>query len=213
MLDGAEPGVGLHRLRIHLDRCPVCVDWLSGAAGLGRALRAMPAAPAPDLTDRIMRGLTGPPPKPAWPLRLARTLAGAIAVCQIVIGYAMVVAPSLVLHEGGASHELKEIGAFNLAIGVGFLTAALRPRSVWGVLPAATAGAMILTGTALWDLGNAQVVTLREAHHLFVVAGWMALLWLAVLMRNPPDTGQARGGGFPATSGGGGAAASPGATA
>ncbi|MFI6910394.1 hypothetical protein ACIBKY_54750 [Nonomuraea sp. NPDC050394] len=212
LIDNEEPEVGIHELRAHLDACHDCGDWLSRAGALSRDLRAMLAAPPPDLADRVMRGLAARPAPPTWPLRLARALLVVIATCQAAIGYAMVVEPGLLPHKG-MTHDIREIGAFNLAIGVGFLTAALRPHAVWGVLPLATVGAVILTGTAVWDLYGAEAEPMREVHHVIVIVGWVVLVWLARLMRNPPDAGDARPGWWPARPGGGRMATPPEATA
>ncbi|MFE0153606.1 zf-HC2 domain-containing protein [Nonomuraea sp. NPDC059007] len=211
LIDNEEPEVGIHELRAHLDACQACGDWLSRAGELSRGLPGL-LPPPPDLTDRVMRHLASRPVPPAWPLRLARVLLGALATCQIAIGYAMVIKPDFIL-DTGPIHDIREIGAFNLALGVGFLTAALRPHTVWGILPLATAGAVILTATALWDLYGAATEPLRESHHVIVIVGWAVLVWLARLMRNPPEADGARPGGLPARPGGGRTATPPGAAA
>ncbi|RFS80968.1 hypothetical protein D0T12_34420 [Actinomadura spongiicola] len=193
-IDDQDPGVGTYELLTHVNGCTACGDWLNRVVDLNRELRATPPSPAPDLTDRIMLNLNERRPRSRRPLRVLQVLLATIAACQIVVGCLMVVVPMRLLHEGGLTHDLREVGAFNLAFGVGFLTAALRPRLVWGVLPVVTFGAVMLTGTALEDLRTGEVVTLREAHHSLLLAGCVVLICMVRLIRTRPAS---PGGGTP----------------
>ena len=97
----------------------------------------------------------------------------AVALSQIVGAL-----PALVLAEvpGTSQHVARELGAFDLALAVGFLAAAWRPRWTPGLVPMALALAVGLGLTAVVDLAAGDVAARSEGQHLVTAAG-VALLW------------------------------------
>lgn len=102
------------------------------------------------------------------PLRAVLLLTGVLQVVAALVAFA---------DAGlGASHVLRDLAAFDLAIGVGFVTAAVRPARTLGLLPVvATLVATISVVKALEavTLGTTDLVA---PTHLFALAG-LALTW------------------------------------
>jgi predicted anti-sigma-YlaC factor YlaD len=157
----------------HLATCPGCRAWVEQATALHRAVRVRPAEPVADRTDAILAAV----PVTARPRRVregVRYALLAIGLSQLVLAL-----PALVLAEDAQApvHVAREMGAFELALGVGLLATAWRPRLAAGLLPfaGALAGAMLLTAGV--DVVQGEAVALTEAHHVLDLAG-VALLAL-----------------------------------
>lgn len=143
-------------------------------------VRVQAADAVPDLSGRIVdAALPAARPRRAaaapWaaPVSPGRWALFTVALTQLVLA-----APALLGDDPGASvHVARELGAFDVALAVGLLVAAWQPARAWGLLPVATALALVMLGTAGLDLAEGEVSTLGEAHHLLDLAG-VALLWL-----------------------------------
>jgi hypothetical protein len=77
------------------------------------------------------------------------------------------------------------MGAFDVAVAVGFLVAARRPARAMGMLALTGVAATLLVLTAIVDLALGHTSLTDEAPHLLVVAGWLLLHRLAVVA--PPS--------------------------
>lgn len=179
-LDGEADPVGSGPIDDHLAGCPACTAWAEEVATLHRMVRVREAEPVPDLSAAILAG-TGPT-SARRPSRLAATWAEPISPVRwvlFVVGLTQLVlaAPDL-LGQGGdlAAHASRELGAFDVALGVGFLVAAWQPARAWGLLPVATALALVMAGTAVLDVAGGSATAAGELHHLLDVAG-VAALW------------------------------------
>src|SRR5207245_1088168 len=99
----------------------------------------------------------------------------AVAVTQLVVA-----GPSLLLgHDGFApEHVAHELGAFTVALAVGFVWAAYRPRLANGMAPivGVVAGLLVVTAWLDASLNNTTITT--EWPHLLEVAGFLLLLRL-----------------------------------
>ncbi|HEU5149360.1 MAG TPA: hypothetical protein VFU19_02615 [Iamia sp.] len=171
----------------HLEGCADCRAWVARATTLHRAVRVRPAASVADRTDAILAAV--PASARPRPVREGvRYALLAIGLTQLVLAI-----PALILAEDASApvHVAREMGAFELALGVGLLTTAWRPRLAAGLLPfaGALAGAMLLTAGI--DVAQGEAVALTEAHHVVDLAG-VALLALLHPRHRRATPGRAR---------------------
>lgn len=151
----------------HLASCAECRDWFAGAERLRRAMLLRPAPPVPDLTAVILER-TPAPSGDGWGRRIALAV---VAIAQLGLAFAQLLGTA---HDGG--HLGHESGAWNLAVGIGLLTAALRPKTASGQLPLLTGFVGVLVVWSAGDLAAGRVTLSRLATHLLVVLG-LALLY------------------------------------
>jgi predicted anti-sigma-YlaC factor YlaD len=171
-LDGEAEPAGADR---HLAGCAACREWFASASDLRRAMLLRPAPPVPDLTAAILER-TPAPSGEGWGPRIALA---AVAIAQLGLAFAQLLGTA---GAHGADHLVPlvhfdhESGAWNLAVGIGLLTAALRPRTAGGQLPLLAGFVGVLLTLSAGDLAAGQVTLARLATHLLVVLG-LALLW------------------------------------
>lgn len=184
-LDGEDPGLPDVAVEAHLARCLGCRRFAAEAAELDRVVRLRPVA-ADEPTDRTRDILLAigaqQPPGPArrgWWL-VARIGLVLVAVLQLVHGL-----PDLLVvgHGGDGTHLVRELGAFDVALAVGFAVAGLRPARAAGLLPVVAALVAGLTLAVGVDLVHDRVTPAAEIRHVLELAG-VALLWI---LRRPPD--------------------------
>ncbi len=170
-LDGEPFGVPEDAVAEHLRTCAACRAFAGAADELHRAMRVRPAEAVPDLSEAILAKARRPA---GQPFEWARYALLTVALTQLVLAL-----PALVLgHDPGASlHVAREMGSFDVALGVGLLVAAWQPARANGLLPFAAALAGTLMLTAALDVADGRVPIVGEAHHVLDVAG-LALLWL-----------------------------------
>lgn len=189
-LDGEAlpPGLTDQLVDEHVAGCPACTAFATGAGAQHRALRVRAAEPVPDLVHRILERVPAtarPQPVREW----ARYALFAVAVTQLVLAL-----PAVLLGEdpGASIHVARELGSFDVALGVGLLWAAWQPRRAVGLLPmvAALTGAMAVTG--LLDVLRGEAPFAGEAHHLLDLAG-LGLLWALTHPPRPTSTDGAPG--------------------
>jgi predicted anti-sigma-YlaC factor YlaD len=170
-------------LHEHLSTCRHCQEWQEAAHKLTRRVRLTGVGPRPDRTERILDAVLRDSPRREQGRRLARGGLVAAAAGQLVI-----IVPALVLGQAGLDvppHASRELGAFNLALSVGFLVAAARPARAKGMLAliGAATGALLLLSVV--DSGLGQTTLPNEVPHLITLAGWV-MLWL--LTRTEPSS-------------------------
>lgn len=187
--EALPPGLDEATVDAHLEACPACTAWAAEATHLHRAVRVRPAQVVPDRTEAILARV----PVAARP----RPVREAVRYALLAIGLTQLVlaVPALFLAQDAEApvHVAREMGAFELALAVGLLSAAWRPRLATGLLPFAGALAGAIVVTAGVDVAQGAAVAFTEAHHILDLAG-VALLWLL-----PARPGQAlRGGPAPA---------------
>ncbi|MCR6487884.1 zf-HC2 domain-containing protein [Amycolatopsis sp. OK19-0408] len=172
-IDGEQPAVADDVLDRHLAGCPACRDWQERATALRRATLVREAPRVPDLTARILAEVPAPRPEP-WRLRVAL---GLVALVQSGLGLAELLGADVghAAH-GGLVHLGNESAAWNVAVGIGLLWAALRPSAAAGLLPALGGFVVVLGVVSGVDLSTGQVAIDRVASHALVVAG-VALLF------------------------------------
>ncbi|GAA1210281.1 hypothetical protein GCM10009675_33630 [Prauserella alba] len=140
-----------------------------------RSMRLAEAPDMPDLTERIV-AVAAPPPREHWGLRVPLIV---VALLQCGLGIAQLLGVHVghaVTAGAGAGHLGNESAAWNLAVGVGLLWAALRPHAAAGLLPALTAFAGVLAVVSVADLATGAVTATRVLSHGILVAGICLLL-------------------------------------
>jgi predicted anti-sigma-YlaC factor YlaD len=179
-VDGESEPAMTEAIAEHLADCPYCAVWQESVHRLTRRVRLTSARALPDRTPQLLAAVLADqsarrPARPAY--RLARWGLAAVAAAQLVI-----IIPALILGDAGAGVPVQashELGAFNLALAVGFLAAALRPARARGALPLVGAATGLLVALAIIGSVLGQTTLLAETPHLIAVAGWALLAMLA----------------------------------
>ena len=176
-IDGEAEPVPAALVDEHVRACASCRAWRDRAADLSRSLRVRAAVPAPDLSRAI---LDNAPTRTRvrWP----RCALGGIAVAQLGLAVAQLfgVVPTVAhLHheaESVARHLFNEGTAWNLALGVGLLWAAFRPRAASGQIPVLGGFLLVLVAYSTHDLITGAAPVTRVAGHGILVAGLILLI-------------------------------------
>ncbi|KOV87918.1 zf-HC2 domain-containing protein [Nocardia sp. NRRL S-836] len=191
-LDGEPGGAPADVVDAHLETCTSCQVWHDDAAALTRTLRVRPATPVPDLTAAILD--VAPPVVPPAPRGWTpRLLLGGVAVAQLTLGMAQVVGSTGASAHGGhtsgvdSSHLFNESTAWNLAIGLGLLWTALRPRATSGMLPVVSAFVAVLVPYSASDLLSGTATVGRVFSHALLVVGLGLLALVHFGNRGPSD--------------------------
>jgi predicted anti-sigma-YlaC factor YlaD len=174
LLDGEEPGLDPAEIDHHVQSCPACAARADELATLHRMVRVREAEAVPDLTPAILaahRPASRTTKVPVWaePVSAARWALFVVALTQLVLA-----APALL--GTGDVHATRELGAFDVALAVGFLVAAWQPARAWGLMPVAAALALVMAGTAVLDVLGGAASSGGEAHHVLDLVG-VAVLW------------------------------------
>lgn len=173
LLDGEDASLPTSVLTNHLDGCAPCRDFVEDARALRQAIR-QERPNGPDLTTRILaaaREQRHPRLREVTVLRLGLV---AVALAQLALAV-----PGLVYgsDEGAPIHIAHEVGAWDLALAIGFLFAAWRPLRAVGLLPFVAALSAGLLLTAVIDVVHGRAVAITETTHLLELLGTL-LLWM-----------------------------------
>lgn len=177
-LDGEDAAAERWTVDQHLASCAQCRSFADSAARITRLARTGVAAPGPDLVDAVLAA--APPPRTFTVSRVARVLLAVVALGQIGLSLAsllaanaasMTVPTSMPLGGATMAHMSHETAAWNLAIGAGFLWVALQSARSAGLVPLLSAFVGVLTLLSAVDLAMGRVEVLRLLSHCLVVAG------------------------------------------
>lgn len=172
MLDGEATPLPEAEVQAHVEACAACTAFLSASQGLARRVRVAPAEPVPDLTASILAAVSTPD------VARARSRFEQLRALLVVVGVTqLVLATPVLFATGGApAHVAREVGIFELALGIGFLVAARRPSRAGGLLPVAAVVAALVTITSIGDVVAGTTSWLQEAAHVLELVG-TGLLW------------------------------------
>jgi predicted anti-sigma-YlaC factor YlaD len=194
-LDGEQSRLLTAGFEEHLTRCADCQNWQDAAHQLTRRVRLIPARAIPDQSPQIRAAVLADRAthrRPERVRRLPRVGLATAALAQFVI-----VLPAFLLGQAGIGvppHAAHELGAFNLALAVGFAAAALRPARARGMLPLVGVATAALVLLAIVDTANGQTTLLAELPHVIAIAGSLLLYMLARTHQRdsdgPDPTGQ-----------------------
>jgi predicted anti-sigma-YlaC factor YlaD len=179
-LDGEQALPLAIPLAEHLAGCADCRNWQDAAHQLTRRVRLTLARAIPDRAPQILDAVLADQAahrRPTRGRRLARIGLVAAALAQFVI-----LLPSLVMGHAGVGippHAARELGAFNLALAVGFAAAALRPAHARGMLPLVGVATSALVLLAIIDTAYGETTIPAELPHVIAIAGWLLLYRLA----------------------------------
>jgi predicted anti-sigma-YlaC factor YlaD len=176
----------------HLRMCADCRVFAERAARVRRLTRVRLAEPEPDLVGAVLAA--GPPrsvrSRAAGAVRVALGGLGVGQVALAISGIAAAAGPDhggvVELAGGSAAHLVHESSAWNLAIGVAFLLAAMGSRRVSGMVPVLGAFIAALAALSAFDLAEGRVEVERLLGHGLALAG---LVLLMVLGRLADDGG------------------------
>lgn len=181
-LDGEDPGVEERALYAHLADCARCRAFAHDAEALHRAVRLEPAPAIPDLSPAVLAAIgedtlaaAGAGGRAARHdlLDVLRWVLVALAVVQVAVAI-----PALLGSDAGLPvHTARHLGSFDLALGIGLLYAAWRPRRIGGMLPIVAALVVCLAVSSLLDVASGNTAALGESHHLTDFAG-LLVMWL-----------------------------------
>lgn len=170
--DGEAAPVGTDTLQAHLDDCTTCTAFAAALDDLARHTRIAPADPVPDLTASILAAVDTPDvARVRGRFDQLRGLLALVGVVQLLLAV-----PALVAVDGMATHVVREVGIFEVALGIGFLVVARRPARAGGLLPVAAVVAALVTLTSVGDLLGGTTAWLQESTHLLELVGTI-LLW------------------------------------
>ncbi len=192
-MDGEAVELPDAQLDAHLADCPACRGFADSAVAVNRRLRVQRVRELPDLSGPILAGLKRPAavrrPRMATLLRVA--LAG-VALAQLALGLAQLFGLS---HMGmnmtamsgtpGQDHLFNETTAWNIAVGIGLLVAAARPRLARGFLTPLAVFVAVLTLVSIGDILSRQVTVARLESHAFLVLGLVLLFLVDRAARKP----------------------------
>ena len=191
MLDGEEPGESARARARHERTCADCRAWAQRADRLHRSTRVAVLAPVPDLAGQILEAIgaertSRPERRGADDGRdeILRIVLAVLAFAQILAAV-----PALFGDDAGVPiHTARHLGSLDLAIGVGFLAAALRPRLISGLLPVGVALVACTVFTLTIDVLSGNAALGGELQHLVGIAA-LAIAW--ILSRHRADAGSA----------------------
>jgi predicted anti-sigma-YlaC factor YlaD len=188
-LDGEPIGMSASALDHHLATCTDCARWVDRAAHLTRALRLRQPA-VPDLAAAITDRVVLPAQRVQRRLRALRAALLVVGVAQLGIA-----APSLGDDSIGmvmSVHAAHESSAWNMAIGVAFLAAAVRPRRAAGLIPLLGTFIVVLAALSVHDVLTGAVGAVRLATHIAALLGLLLLIGLERAQRAlPPGSSRA----------------------
>ncbi|MEJ8281900.1 hypothetical protein [Pseudonocardia spirodelae] len=186
--DGEDAPVGPVERGEHLGTCAACRDWAARAERVDRRVRVAPALPVRDRTDEVVAAVLADgrrrDRRPS-PVRAGLALAAA--------AHLVVVVPALVVADAGPDvppHAARELGVFNLALGVAFAVAAYRPSRAPGLRLPTGVAAVALCLLAVVDAALGRTTVAVELPHLASLAGWVLL---CVLVRRGGGDGPGPG--------------------
>ncbi|GAB3002748.1 zf-HC2 domain-containing protein [Amycolatopsis acidiphila] len=186
-IDGEQEPLDPDVLDRHLETCADCRAWYSAAQDLRRWMTVRAAPVVPDLTEVVLDRIPAPTGE-RWPARIGL---GLVALAQLTLSGAQLFGAATGMGAMPAAfmtgHLSHESTAWNLAVGIGLLWAALRPRAAAGQLPVLTGFVLALVAFSVGDLLGHAVTPGRLASHVFVLLG-LALLF--VVRRQYRDDGR-----------------------
>ncbi len=170
-MDGETTARVEAELEEHLTGCASCRAVASQFERVDRWTRVRPAERVPDLRPVVLAS--------SRPARLGRGgwLRPSLAwVAAVVLVQSVVV---LVLGEldGADVHQARHIGAFGVALGVGFAYVAWRPHRAVGLLPFTVAWTVTMTVSAVFDILDGGRTVVQEAVHVGELVG-LVLIWM-----------------------------------
>ncbi len=155
----------------HLAHCADCSALADRVEALDRQVRFRPAEPVPDMvasiTSRARPATLG---RGGW----LRPAIAWVAVVLLAQNTAVLLSGRLA---GAESHQARHIGAFGVALAVGFAYVAWKPHRSSGLLPFAAALITTMSISAVAAVVDGGRTLLAESAHVTEIVG-LVLLWM-----------------------------------
>lgn len=172
--DGEALPVAPAALDDHLAACRDCAAFAAAVDTIAPRARVVPAEEVPDLTAAILAAVDTPAvARHRRRFDQVRGVLALVGVAQLVLAV-----PALFGVGGLSTHLSREVGIFEVALGVGFLLVARRPARAAGLLPVAGVVALLVAVISLGDVLAGATTLLQETAHLLEVIGTVLLLAL-----------------------------------
>jgi len=178
LLDNEDVGADPRELEDHLLGCAECRAWQARAHQVTRNARLEPARPVTVPADELVAAVLAHSRPPRRPGAVTWVRVGLLAVAAAQVW--VTVPKVLSSNHHDAEHISHEIGAFAMALAVGFVIAAWKPDRAHGMHALVGAVAALLVGTSTFDLVYGHTDFGNEGPHLLAVAGWLLLVYLAI---------------------------------
>lgn len=144
----------------HVSRCAPCRDFAADLRALDARVRLAPAILVPDLTESILTAVQDQRAmQPPARTRDIVTVLGLAGLVQVALAL-----PALL--SGADAHVARELGGWQLALGVAFLVTAWQPRRAPGLLPFVAVATVLGLVLSVQDLVAGQTTVLSEIGHL-----------------------------------------------
>lgn len=180
-LDEEKARVALAETDLHLADCDACRRWREAAHQMTRRFRLQGVHAGGRAPAAVRSAVLAAVPRP-WPgLTMAvRVALGVVGIVQVVLTGRLLLS--------GAIGRFGGLGALGVAVGAGFVVAAIQPHRAVGMRPTAAAAVVLLAGSALLDLAR-HPTTASDGATLAVMAGGfvlvMVLAWRAPVLGVP----------------------------
>lgn len=164
-LDGEAAPTEQRATEGHVATCAACATWADAASAVTRATRLSAADDVPDLTATILMA------SPAGPQAVGALPVARIGLALVALAQILIAIPALFDATGVAVHLSREQGVWEVALAIGFATAAWQPRRAPGMVPLVAALVVGLFVTGSIDAADGTVGLLSEGHHLVALVG------------------------------------------
>lgn len=185
-VDGEPSGIRDVDVDTHLLGCDGCQGYARAVLELRERADEVDDGPYVSRSADLLGAMAVVRQRQSWWAGAVRSVLAVVALIQLALAL-----PVLLLGEGAgvSTHLARHLGAWDVALAIGFLVAAVQPVRVIGLLPMAMAlaGCMLLA-TVLDVVGGGHPMT-GEAVHVLELAG-LALLW--TLSRQTPKVSTGR---------------------
>lgn len=184
-IDGEAEPIPAEVTDRHLVACSTCRGWYRNAETLRRTMILHAAPQVPDLSADIMADL---PPARRTP-QVVRVCLAVVAIAQTGLALTQLVGADTGMSGHGGfmmGHMSHESAAWNLAVGIGLVWAALRTGTAAAQLPMLSVFVGALTAASLLDLTRGDVTVGRLVTHIPVLVG-VALLYLVHRLHRDDD--------------------------
>lgn len=172
-LDGEPIGMSATSLDHHLTSCPDCARWEGEAVRLIRQAR-LSTLEVPDLADAITAHVVLPTRRVLRRRMLLRLALVVVGLVQLGIAVPGISGASVGM--AMSEHAAHEGAAWNIAIGVAFLAAALTPRRAAGLVPLLGTFIVVLIALSVHDVAAGTVPLARLLTHIAAVVGLLLLI-------------------------------------
>jgi len=165
----------------HLAGCAGCTAFAASLERLDQRVLAVRAVPAPNLTAAVLTAVAADvqAERDRRVLEL-RWLVGLAGVAQLLFAIPLVLGVM-----GPSAHVGRDLGALELALGIGLIFAAWQPERAAGVLPVAAVVAAAAVVTGGLDVTSGRATLLQELPHLTEIVGVLALWALTRRLPRP----------------------------